>query len=162
MAEPSQAENSNIHEFSVSELSAAIKRALEGDFAFVRLRGEVTGYRGPHASGHCYFGLKDERARIDAVIWRGVFRSLKFKPEEGLEVIATGKITTYPGSSKYQIVVQALEPAGIGALMALLEERKKKLDELDRQLAEKEAKIKELQAEAGEEEESKEEESKAQ
>lgn len=127
MAEHPQADTSNAHEFSVTELSTAIKRTLEGDFAYVRLRGEISGYRGPHASGHCYFGIKDDKAKIDAVIWRGVFGKLKFKPEEGLEVIATGKITTYPGSSKYQIVVQSLEPAGVGALMALLEERKKKL-----------------------------------
>ena len=82
---------------------------------------------GPHASGHCYFALKDEKAKIDAVIWRGVFGALRFKPEEGMEVIATGKVTSYPGSSKYQIVIDSLEPAGVGALMALLEERKRKL-----------------------------------
>lgn len=117
----------NVAEFSVSELSSAIKRTLEGGFGHVRLRGEISGYRGPHASGHCYFALKDETAKIEAVIWRGVFGSLRFKPEEGMEVIATGKITTYPGSSKYQIVIEALEPAGAGALMALLEERKRKL-----------------------------------
>jgi exodeoxyribonuclease VII large subunit len=92
----------------------------------VRLRGEISGYRGPHASGHCYFALKDDKAKIDAVIWRGSFAKLKFRPEEGMEVIAQGRITTFPGSSKYQIVVEALEPAGVGALMALLEERKRK------------------------------------
>jgi exodeoxyribonuclease VII large subunit len=112
---------------SVSELSGAIKRALEDGFGYVRLRGEVSGYRGPHASGHCYFALKDEKAKIEAVIWKGVFGRLRFKPQEGLEVIAQGKITTFPGSSKYQIVIEALEPAGAGALMALLEERKRKL-----------------------------------
>ena len=93
----------------------------------MRLRGEISGYRGPHSSGHCYFSLKDEKAKIEAVIWRGVFGALRFKPEEGMEVIATGKVTTYPGSSKYQIMIEQLEPAGAGALMALLEERKKKL-----------------------------------
>jgi exodeoxyribonuclease VII large subunit len=118
---------SNNPELTVSELSNAIKRALEDGFGFVRLRGEISGYRGPHASGHCYFGLKDDKAKIDAVIWRGVFSKLRFKPEEGLEVIATGKVTSYPGSSKYQIVIEALEPAGIGALMAQLEERRRKL-----------------------------------
>ncbi len=117
----------NAPEFSVNELAHAIKRTLEGSFGYVRLRGEVSGYRGPHSSGHCYFSLKDEKARIDAVIWRGVFQKLKVKPEEGMEVIARGRVTTYPGSSKYQIVVESLEPAGVGALMALLEERKKKL-----------------------------------
>ncbi|NIJ41818.1 exodeoxyribonuclease VII large subunit [Parvibaculum indicum] len=122
---PSQ-RTGNAHEFSVSEISFALKKVVEGEFGHVRLRGEVSGYRGPHSSGHCYFSLKDEKARIDAVIWRGVFSKLRFKPEEGMEVIATGKLTTYPGSSKYQIVIEALEPAGAGALMALLEERRKK------------------------------------
>ncbi len=117
----------NVAEFSVSELSNAVKRALEGQFGHVRLRGEISGYRGPHSSGHCYFALKDDKSKIEAVIWRGVFSSLRFKPEEGMEVIATGKVSSFPGSSKYQIVVEALEPAGVGALMALLEERKKKM-----------------------------------
>ncbi|MEO1265052.1 MAG: exodeoxyribonuclease VII large subunit [Pseudomonadota bacterium] len=116
----------NVAEFSVSELSQAIKRSLEDGFGHVRLRGEISGYRGPHASGHCYFGIKDDRAKIDAVIWRGVFSKLKVRPEEGMEVIAHGKITSYPNASKYQIVVESLEPAGVGALMALLEERKRK------------------------------------
>ncbi|MCC0026475.1 MAG: exodeoxyribonuclease VII large subunit [Zhengella sp.] len=118
---------SNAAEFTVSEISGALKRVVEDAFGHVRLRGEVSGYRGPHASGHAYFALKDDRARIEAVIWRGSFQRLRFKPEEGMEVIATGKLTTYPGSSKYQIVIENLEPAGAGALMALLEERKRKL-----------------------------------
>lgn len=117
----------NAHEFSVSEISFALKRTVEDQFGHVRVRGEITGYRGPHSSGHCYFGLKDDKARIDAVIWKGNFSKLRFKPEEGMEAIATGKLTTYPGSSKYQIVIEHLEPAGAGALMALLEERRKKL-----------------------------------
>jgi exodeoxyribonuclease VII large subunit len=117
---------SNIAEFSVTELSQAIKRTVEDAFGLVRLRGEISGYRGPHSSGHVYLSLKDDRARIDAVIWRGVFSGLKFKPEEGLEVIVTGRVTTFPGKSSYQIVIEQLEPAGAGALMALLEERKKK------------------------------------
>ncbi len=115
----------NTPEFSVSDLAGAIKRALEDGFGHVRLRGEVSGYRGPHASGHCYFALKDDSAKIDAVIWKGVFGRLKVRPEEGMEVIAQGRVTSYPGSSKYQIVIEALEPAGVGALMALLEERKR-------------------------------------
>ncbi len=129
MAEPVRASRPgvNIAEFSVSELSGAIKRALEDGFGFVRLRGEISGYRGPHSSGHCYFSLKDEKSRIEAVIWRGGFQKLRFRPEEGMEVIAQGRITTFPGSSKYQIVIEQLEPAGAGALMALLEERKRKL-----------------------------------
>src|ERR1700726_436252 len=117
----------NVPEWTVSELSAALKRTVEDAYGYVRVRGEISGYRGPHSSGHCYFALKDEGARIDAVIWKGVFGRIRFKPEEGLEVIATGKLTTYPGRSSYQIVIDSLEPAGVGALMALLEERKKKL-----------------------------------
>lgn len=120
---------SNAAEFTVSELSGALKKTVEDAFGHVRVRGEVSGYRGPHASGHAYFALKDEKARLEAVIWRGVMSKLRFKPEEGMEVIATGKLTTYPGSSKYQLVIEAFEPAGAGALMALLEERKKKLAE---------------------------------
>lgn len=118
---------SNLTEFSVSELSGSIKRTVENAFDHVRVRGEISGYRGPHSSGHAYFSLKDDRARIDAVVWKGTFSRLKFRPEEGMEVIATGKVTTFPGSSKYQIVIENLEPAGAGALMALLEERRRKL-----------------------------------
>ena len=117
----------NAPELTVSELSAALKRTVEDNFGHVRVRGEISGFRGPHSSGHCYFALKDEWAKIEAVIWRAMFAGMRFKPQEGLEVIATGKLTTYPGSSKYQIVIESLEPAGVGALMALLEERKKKL-----------------------------------
>jgi exodeoxyribonuclease VII large subunit len=115
---------SNIAEFTVSELSAAVKRTVEDNFGYVRLRGEISGFRGRHSSGHCYFALKDDRAKIDAVVWKGIYSGLKFKPEEGIEVIATGRLTTFPGKSSYQIVIEALEPAGIGALMALLGERK--------------------------------------
>jgi len=118
---------SNAADYTVSEISFALKRRIEDEFGFVRVRGEISGYRGPHSSGHAYFTLKDEGARIEAVVWRGVMGKLRFKPEEGMEVIATGRLTTYPNSSKYQIVIDALEPAGAGALMALLEERKRKL-----------------------------------
>ncbi|WP_458758027.1 exodeoxyribonuclease VII large subunit [Afipia sp. TerB] len=117
----------NSPEYSVSELSSALKRTVEDTYGHVRVRGEISGFRGPHSSGHCYFALKDEGAKIEAVIWKGVHGRMRFKPQEGLEVIATGKLTTYPGSSKYQIVIEAIEPAGVGALMALMEERKKKL-----------------------------------
>ncbi|MEK1926913.1 MAG: exodeoxyribonuclease VII large subunit, partial [Rhizobium giardinii] len=117
----------NLTEYSVSELSGSIKRTVEQAFDQVRVRGEISGYRGPHSSGHAYFSLKDDKARIDAVIWKGTMSRLKFRPEEGMEVIATGKVTTFPGSSKYQIVIETLEPAGAGALMALIEERKRKL-----------------------------------
>jgi exodeoxyribonuclease VII large subunit len=117
----------NTPEFTVSELAGALKRTIEETFSLVRLRGEISNYRGPHSSGHAYFCLKDQNARIDAVIWKSTFLRLKTKPEEGLEVIATGKVTTFPGKSAYQIVIESLEPAGIGALMALLEERRRKL-----------------------------------
>jgi exodeoxyribonuclease VII large subunit len=117
----------NALEWSVSELSGALKRTIEDQFGFVRVRGEISGYRGPSASGHVYFSLKDANAKIDAVIWKGVFGRLKTKPQEGLEVIATGKITTFPGKSSYQVIIDSIEPAGLGALMALLEERRRKL-----------------------------------
>jgi exodeoxyribonuclease VII large subunit len=126
-ARPGANHGSNLPEYSVSELSTAIKGTLERAYGYVRLRGEISGFRGVHGSGHCYFALKDDKARIEAVIWRSTLQALRIKPAEGLEVIATGRITTYPGTSRYQIVIDALEPAGIGALMALLEERKKRL-----------------------------------
>ena len=106
---------SNLAEYSVSELSGSIKRTVEQAFDQVRVRGEISGFRGQHSSGHAYFSLKDDRARIDAVVWKGSYPRLKFKPEEGMEVIATGRITTFPGSSKYQIVIEQMEPAGAGA-----------------------------------------------
>nr|WP_245412228.1 exodeoxyribonuclease VII large subunit [Notoacmeibacter ruber] len=118
---------SNAEEFSVSDLSNALRRVVEDRFGHIRVRGEISGYRGPHSSGHAYFCLKDDRARLDAVVWRNTFQQLPFKPEEGLEVIATGRLSTYPGSSKYQIVIDRIEPAGEGALMALLEARRKAL-----------------------------------
>jgi exodeoxyribonuclease VII large subunit len=117
----------NAPEFTVSELSSALRRTVEDAYGHVRVRGEISGFRGAHSSGHCYFALKDDAAKIEAVIWKSSLYRMRFKPQEGLEVIATGKLTTYPGSSKYQIVIEALEPAGVGALMALMEERKKKL-----------------------------------
>src|SRR5262245_30507478 len=117
----------NAPEFTVSELSSALKRTVEDAYGRVRVRGEISGFRGPHSSGHCYFALKDESAKIDAVIWKFNHARMRFKPQDGLEVIATGKLTTFPGKSSYQIVIDSLEPAGVGALMALLEERKKKL-----------------------------------
>lgn len=117
----------NVAEFSVSEIAGTLKRVVEEKFGYVRVRGEISGYRGAHASGHAYFALKDDKARLEAVIWRGIMEKLKFPPEEGMEVVAVGKLTTYPGSSKYQIVIEALELTGAGALMTLLENRKKKL-----------------------------------
>jgi len=111
---------------TVGELAGSVKRLIEGAFGRVRVRGEISGFK-RHASGHCYFTMKDEAACIDAVIWRGNAQALAFRPEDGAEVIATGKMTTYAGRSKYQLVVDRLELAGEGALMALLERRKKAL-----------------------------------
>lgn len=116
----------NQREYSVSELSGALKRSIETEFAQVRVRGELSGVK-LHSSGHLYLALKDEGAALDGVCWRGVASKLAFRPEDGLEVIATGRLSTYPARSKYQLVIEHMEPAGAGALMALLEERKKRL-----------------------------------
>lgn len=117
---------SNLPEFSVTELSAALKRSVEEQFALVRVRGEISGLKF-HSSGHVYFDLKDDKAVLNAVIWRGVAQRLKVRPEAGLEVICTGKLSTYAGSSRYQIIVEQVEMAGLGALMAMLEARRKAL-----------------------------------
>ena len=117
----------NLVEYTVSELAFALRRTVEEAYGLVRLRGEISGFKGQHSSGHCYFTLKDDKAAIEAVIWKSTFQRLKFKPEQGLEVVVRGRVTTYPGKSTYQIVIDELEPAGIGALMALLEQRKKML-----------------------------------
>src|SRR6201986_5382803 len=117
----------NAPEYTVSELSSALRRTVEDAYGHVRVPGEISGFRGPHSSGHCYFALKDENAKIDAVIWKSAHYRMHFKPQEGLEVIATGRLTTFPGKSAYQIVIDSLEPAGIGALMALLDARRRKL-----------------------------------
>ena len=111
---------------TVGELAGSVKRVVEDAFGRVRVRGEISGFK-RHSSGHCYFALKDEAACIDAVIWRSSAGALAFRPEDGADVIATGKMTTYPGRSKYQLVVERLELAGEGALMALLERRRKAL-----------------------------------
>jgi len=120
------ATRANLPEYSVSEVSAALKRTVEDAFPFVRVRGEVSKVTF-QSSGHVYFDLKDDKAVLNAVCWRGTAQRLKVKPQQGLEVVCTGRISTYPGSSRYQIVVEQVELAGVGALMALLEERKKKL-----------------------------------
>ena len=122
----SDAAFSNLPEFSVTELSAALKRAVEDQFAMVRVRGEISGLKF-HSSGHVYFDLKDDKAVLNAVIWRGTAARLSVRPEAGMEVICTGKLSTYAGSSRYQIIVEQVELAGLGALMAMLEERRKKL-----------------------------------
>lgn len=124
---PSAVLTGNQPEWSVGDLAAALKQTLEERFGHVRLRGEISGFRGVHGSGHAYFSLKDGQARIDAVVWKGVYGRLRQKPQEGLEVVATGRITTFAGKSSYQIVIDSLEPAGLGAWMALLEERRKML-----------------------------------
>ena len=108
---------------SVSELSQALKGVVENTFNDVRVRGEISGFK-QAASGHIYFNLKDENAVLAAVCWKGVSQRFAFKPEEGLEVICTGKLSTYPGRSSYQIVIEFMEPAGAGALLAMLEKRK--------------------------------------
>ncbi len=116
----------NLPELTVSELSSALKRTIEDAYGYVRVRGEL-GKVSYHGNGHVYFDLKDERACIAGVIWRSTAPRIKLKLEAGLQVVITGRLTTYPGRSQYQLVVETLEPAGLGALMALLEERKKRL-----------------------------------
>lgn len=111
---------------TVSELSQQLKRKLETDFGFVRLRGELSKVK-LHTSGHLYTDIKDESSVLNAVCWRGTVAQLSIKPEEGLEVICTGKITTYPARSNYQLIIETMTAAGQGALLKLLEERKKKL-----------------------------------
>jgi exodeoxyribonuclease VII large subunit len=116
----------NVPEFTVSELSQAVKRTVEGAFAFVRVRGEISQFK-RHSSGHVYLCLKDAEAVIDGVIWRGSVARLGLRPEDGMEVICTGRVTTYPGRSKYQLVIERMELAGEGALLKMIEERKKRL-----------------------------------
>ncbi|HEY5081142.1 MAG TPA: exodeoxyribonuclease VII large subunit [Bauldia sp.] len=127
MADTAAAPTANVGEYTVSEISAALKRTVEDTYGYVRVRGEISGFKGAHASGHSYFSLKDDKARLEAVIWKLTLPRVRFKPQEGIEVIATGKLTTFPGQSKYQLVIESLEPAGIGALMALLDARRKAL-----------------------------------
>ena len=117
----------NLAEYTVTELAYALKRTIEDAYGLLRVRGELSGFK-KAASGHLYFTLKDDRACIDAVAWRGSLSKLAFEPEDGLEIVCTGRLTTYPGRSKYQLVVEQMEPAGLGALMALLEQRRKLLE----------------------------------
>src|SRR3569832_2363740 len=125
MSEPAKS-IPNLPEYSVSEISGALKRTIEDAYGFVRVRGEVSNLKA-HSSGHIYFDLKDDKACLNAVIWRTSTFRLRQKPQAGLEVVCTGRLTTYAGSSRYQIIVEQVELAGLGALMALLEERRKKL-----------------------------------
>ena len=114
----------NLHEFSVSELAGSLKRTVEDAFCHVRVRGEL-GRVVVAKSGHVYFDIKDDKAVIASIAWKGTAARFRFKPEEGLEVIIEGRLSTYPGRSQYQLIVESMEPAGAGALMALLEERKR-------------------------------------
>jgi exodeoxyribonuclease VII large subunit len=116
----------NAQPYSVSELAFALKRTLEDAYGFVRLRGELSKVTN-HSNGHVYLTLKDERAAIDGVVWKGSVRGLAVRPEQGLEVIVTGKITSYPAGSRYQIVIETMEAAGVGALLAQLERLKARL-----------------------------------
>lgn len=120
--------NHNSPVYTVSEVAQSLKRMVEDRFGQIKLRGEISGWK-VATSGHVYFRLKDDNACIDAICWKGTAAKLNFRPEDGLEVHATGKMTTYPGRSSYQIVVDRMEPAGAGALMAVLEKRKKALEE---------------------------------
>src|SRR5204862_357594 len=121
--EPARA---NLPEYTVSELSQALKRSVEENFSHVRVRGEISGYK-RHSSGHCYFALKDAEAVLDAVCWRQTAIRLPIRPEDGMEVVCTGRLTIYPGRSKYQLVVDSIALAGIGALLRILEERRQRL-----------------------------------
>ena len=118
---------SNLREYTVSELSFALKRSIEDNFGHVRVKGEISGFK-RHASGHCYLALKDAEAVLDAVVWRTTALRLGIAPEDGMEVVCTGRLTTYPGRSKYQLVVETIELAGIGALLKLLDERRRRLE----------------------------------
>src|SRR5205085_9542619 len=108
--EPSMSEAARINlvEFTVSELAAALKRTVEDAYAYVRVRGEISGFRGRHASGHCYFALKDEGAKIEAVIWKSSLARMRIRAVEGVGVSATGRVSTYPTKSTYQIVIEVL------------------------------------------------------
>ena len=122
----SDSPSANLAELTVSELSAALKRTVETAYDRVRVRGEL-GRVTIARSGHMYADIKDDKAVLNTIMWKGQVGRLNFRPEEGLEVIATGRMSTYPGRSNYQLIADSLQPAGAGALMALLEERKKKL-----------------------------------
>ena len=114
----------NLPEYTVSELAFALKRTIEDSYRPACASAASSRATSAPARGHVYFALKDEQAMLDAVLWRGSASKLSFVPEDGLEVVCTGRLTTYPGRSKYQLVVERMEPAGVGALMAMLEERR--------------------------------------
>jgi len=123
---PGPGPGANLPEYTVSELSLALKRSVEENFSHVRVRGEISGFK-RHGSGHCYFALKDAEAVLDAVCWRQTAIRLPIKPEDGMEVVCTGRLTTYPGRSKYQLVIDSISLAGVGALLKILEDRRQRL-----------------------------------
>jgi exodeoxyribonuclease VII large subunit len=123
---PTNSAPTNLPEFTVSELSGAIRRAVEEGFPLVRVRGEISGLKAA-ASGHTYFDLKDDKAVLNAIVWKQQARALGLRPEPGMDVVCIGRVTTYPGSSRYQLIVEQMQLAGQGALMALLEARRKTL-----------------------------------
>src|SRR5438874_9950531 len=123
---PGTGPGANLPEYTVSELSLALKRSVEENFSHVRVRGEISGFK-RHGSGHCYLVLKDSDAALDAVCWRQTAIRLPIKPEDGMEVVCTGRLTTYPGRSKYQLVIDSIALAGIGALLKILEDRRQRL-----------------------------------
>src|SRR5712671_1330136 len=123
---PGPSPGANLPEYTVSGLSLALKRSVEENFSHVRVRGEISGFK-RHGSGHCYFALKDSEAVLDAVCWRQTAIRLPIKPEDGMEVVCTGRLTTYPGRSKYQLVIDSIALAGIGALLKILEDRRQRL-----------------------------------
>lgn len=125
--EPEATPGQNTPEYTVSEISGEVKRAVERGFSHVRVRGEVGRISRPR-SGHIYLDLKDDKSVLAGVVWKGQAARLTMQPEEGLEIIATGRLTTFPGQSKYQMVIESMEPAGVGALMAMLEKRRKALE----------------------------------
>lgn len=117
----------NVPEYSVSELALSVRRTLEGAFGLVRVRGEISGFK-RYASGHGYFDLKDADANIAGVMWKPNMARLAFRPEDGLEVVATGRLSSYPKTSKYQLIVERMEVAGVGALLKQIEERRRRLE----------------------------------
>src|SRR5437763_5778340 len=123
---PGTGPGANLPEYTVSELSLALKRSVEENFSHVRVRGEISGFK-RHGSGHCYLVLKDADAALDAVCWRQTAIRLPIKPEDGMEVVCTGRLTTYPGRSKYQLVIDSIALAGVGALLKILEDRRQRL-----------------------------------
>src|SRR5438552_12513557 len=123
---PETRPGANLPEYTVSELSLALKRSVEENFSHVRVRGEISGFK-RHGSGHCYLVLKDADAALDAVCWRQTAIRLPIRPEDGMEVVCTGRLTTYPGRSKYQLVIDSIALAGVGALLKILEDRRQRL-----------------------------------